>query len=172
MLNSDVFDLLWSTFIDEQVCTNLYTDCTNNCGYDGECSFKSENPLYEYDFDVMNNIIKEDFNMRFGENDYMYFVKGDSCLWCCDYLKPNMNGFSDIYSSVKDILNVLKGEDYRIYKGKYNSVWIESCSHDGSMIFQLMRLNNQGLKYYDMNYDFDFTKHCVKGVLKDFDFYK
>ena len=83
-------------------------------------------------------MIEEHFQQKFGENEYQYFVKGHSCNWYGGYSgnKPNMEGFSDVYNNINDIIKMLNDDDYRIYKGKHNTLWIETSNHDGSRLFQ------------------------------------
>jgi len=167
-----MFKLIWSTEYDEQICENIYNDCENRCSDDYTCPFKTN--LNEIDYDYCNDCINEDLNLRFKENEYSYFVIGDSCYWYGGFpnLKPNMNGFSDIYDSIEEILLKLSDSvgmhSFRIYKGKYNTLWIELSHHDGSELYQVCRLNKKGQDYYDNYYNFDFRKYCVKGVFKDF----
>lgn len=173
MLRNDMFECVWSTWIDEQICDNLSdNDCVNKCSGD-DCPYK--NNLNNIDYDYINEVIDEDLHLRFKENEYQYFVVGDSCNWYGGFsnLKPNMNGFSDVFDSIKDILEMLSKDvgmyEFRIYKGKYNSLWIELSHHDGLELYQVCRLNSQGQKYYDNDYNFDFRKSCVKGVFRDFE---
>ena len=113
--------------------------------------------------------------MRFKENDYQYFVIGESCNWYGGFseLKPNMKArVSDLYDNLEDILSMLSVRgihDFRIYKGKYNSLWIELSHHDGSELYQVCRLSKQGQKYYDLDYDFDWRYNSIKSVFKDFE---
>ena len=167
-------EILWSTWVDEECCENIYDDCNNKCSDDYDCPYRNG---CEIDYDYTNEYINENLNEKFKENEYEYFVVGDSCNWYGGFkeLEPNMNGFSKLYSSVKDILYALSDgigmHDFRIYKGKFDTVWIELSHHDGSQLYQLCRLNKQGRKYYDKGYDFDYSKHKITSVLKDFSYY-
>lgn len=168
-------DVLWSTYLDEEICENIYDDCNNQCSDDYDCPYRNG---CEIAYDYVNDYINENLSEKFKENEYQYFVVGDSCYWYGGFpnLKPNMNGFSDVYNSIEDILYKLSDNvgmhDFRIYKGKYNTLWIELSHHDGSEFYQVCRLNNQGQDYYDKGYTFDFRKYCVKGVLKDFKYFQ
>lgn len=180
MLRSDKYNLLWSTWYDEEICENIYDDnCTNECGYEGGCCYKNNSNClcsYEYDYDFMNDIIREDLQMKFGENNYQYFLVGDSCFWYGGYEgnKPNMNvRVSILCDGIEELLDKVLSycDDYRIYKGKYNSLWIEGSHHDGSEVYQVCRLSKYGQEMYDKDYQFNWRNHCVKSVLKDFDFF-
>ncbi len=163
--------LLWSSMYEDNVCENC-ENCCDDCNY-----YKSNGEL---DYDYLNDAIMEDLSEKFynhGVNsvNHEYFVCGFSYT---NYygMKQNMNGFTDVYESVEDIIfNCLHQggiyEGFRIYKGKYNHIIIERVHHDGVEYYQLCRLNSQGQDFYDKGYDFDFRKHCVKGVFKDFEFY-
>ena len=172
MLRNDKYQLLWSDWFDEQCCENIYDDdCHNNCGYDGGCSYRCGNGDYDYDF--MWDCVKEDLHMRFGKNDYQYFLLGDSCFWYGGYEgnKPNMDiRVSPIYDSIEDLVYSQLGycDNHRIYKGKYNSLWLEGSHHDGSELYRICRLSKQGQNYYDLDYDFDWYSNCIKSVFKDF----
>ena len=173
MLRNDTYDLLWSSWIDEEICNNIYdNNCVNQCSEDYDCPYRNGCDL---DYDFINMRIDEEFHNKFGNVNHKYFVVGDSCNWYGGFpnLKPNMNGFSDLYDNLKELLDKLSKDvgqhDFRIYKGKYNTLWIELSHHDGSELYQVCRLNRQGQDYYDKYYNFDFRKHCVKGVFKDFE---
>lgn len=175
MLNNN-YELLWSTWIDEEICSNIFDDnCKNGCGYDGNCSYRDDNG--NYDYNLMSIIINYDFKMRFDKNDYQYFLIGESCSWYGGFseLKPKMEyRISPLYDSIDDILKeqLHYCDDIRIYKGKYNSLWIEGSHHDGSEVYQICRLNNQGQEMYDKGYNFNFKNHCVKSVFRDFDYFQ
>lgn len=163
-------DLLWSDNVYDNVCS----EC-EHCSDEKYCAYYKDDG--ELNYDIIMDLIDEDLHEKFKENGYKYFVVGDSCNWYGGFkeLEPNMNGFSMLYDSIDDILNMLSdgvGQyNLEILKGKYYSLYIRLSHHDGSELYQVCRLNSQGLKYYDRNYDFDFRKHMVKGVLKDFDFF-
>lgn len=183
MLREDKYLILWSSWIDEEICGNIYDEDCNQCyTYDEDLNDDVKQCPYRkgcnLDYDFINMRISEEFNNKFGNNEHRYFVVGYSCDWYGGFpnMKPNMNGYSGLYDNIKEIISDM-GEgvgicDFRIYKGKYNTVWIEISHHDGSQLYQLCRLNKQGEKYYNLNYNFDYRKHMITSVFKDFNYFK
>lgn len=165
----DKKDLLWSSLYDEWVCEDYM-----NCKYcDEDCMSYGGNIAY----DLLDEIIMSDFKEKFESNDYEYFVIGIDYVNYYGMLQ-NMNGYSDLYS---DIYSLIFGclaqggvhEGFRIYKGKRNTLFVERVHHDGVEYYQVCRLSKWGEKYYYENgYDIDFSKNMVKGVLKDFKYFK
>ena len=130
------------------------------------------------DYDFLNETIWEGFGNKFyTENNYQYFVI-DDCYCKIDDKGNEIHRFSEIIGSLKDVLSWISSGvgicDLSIYYSGYNRLLIELCHHDGSDVFQLVRLNKQGQDYYDKGYEFDYDKYCIKQVAKDFkylDFY-
>lgn len=160
---------LWSSLYEDWICKDYLNcrHCDEDCmSYDGKV-----------DYDFLDEIIMEDLNEKFAQNDYDYFVVGVDYI---NYygLPQNMNGYSGLYHDVKSLIfsclcNGGCYEGFRIYKGKRNSVFIERSHHDGKEYYQLCRLNKMGEKYYyELGYDIDYRNHMIKGVLKDFDYFE
>lgn len=178
MLRSD--KLIWSTNIDEEICKNIYDEDCNRCEcYDNELNDYVENVCpFRYncdgdlDYDFMNEIIWEEFGNKFyTENDYQYFVI-DDCYCKFDGKGIEIHRYSKILGNLKSVLDWLSDgvgmHDFMIFKGNYNRIYIRLSHHDGSELYQLVRLNKKGNEYYDKGYDFDYNKYCIKGVAKDF----
>lgn len=162
-------DLLWSTFIDEEICKNFY-EC-KQCDEDLCCCHSDS---FDVDYDSLHDIIREDLNFRFVDGvSYEYMIVGVDYI---NYygLKQNIRGYSDLFENVEEIVDMLLdgAMDIRIYKGKYNRVYIERCHHDGNELYLLCRLNSKGYDYLNKGYDFNRCKYIIKGTFKDFPFFK
>lgn len=164
----DKKNLLWSSLYDEWLNCDDYMNCKHcdeGCiSYDGDIAY-----------DILDDVIMGDLVEKFENNDYEYFVVG------VDYVNyygmfQNMNGHSNLYEDIKSLIFdcLATGdvhEGFRIYKGKRNSLFIERVHHDGVEYYQVCRLSKSGERYYENNYNIDFSKYMLKGVLKDFNYF-
>lgn len=158
--------LLWSSEYDKELCEKIYEceHCDVDCYY-GEY-------LSDGYYDRLNDFVDEHFNCLFLKNDYKYFVI-DSCYEEYDDKGNEIHRFSELFDDLIKLCQWVSKDcgalmDMDIYKGKYNSMYIKLCHHDGTEWYQICRLNKLGRECYNKNYDIDYNKYAFKSVCKDF----
>lgn len=131
-------ELIWSSGYSDYCSTVYDWECT-------ECDICKNGVT---DYQLLDDLIMADLREWFEKNNYHYCVFRDGLD----------NGISRFCNTIEELLfDVLYVSNcfLRIYKGDYNSLFIEINHHDGSQLFQIARLNKKGLKKMErMDWDY------------------
>lgn len=125
----------------------------------------------EADCDSLHDIIWENFDNIFPQNEYKYAGHCVDSYRKYGFGPNNTDRWTNFYKNIKELVIDFgeKADAVKLYKGMRNRLIMKAFHHDGVETLEIVRLNKKGEERLPLYYDeFDMFDNTKEGNIKNY----